>query len=701
MFLGLWWNDLWLACRGAARRPGFTLLVAVTLALGIGVNSAVFALLDGVLLRPLPYRDPARVVFLWQTFLSQNVLELEPTAFDYNAWHALRGVSELAMVRSDTFTLTGGDNPERVRGSRMTASLMPLLGIAPRLGRNFTAAEDFDGTAGVAILSDGLWRRRFGADDRVLGRIIQIDGESRTIVGVMPRGVSLPRPLAGDDDLWMPARLSAADRVSAVFHSQKILGRLAAGVSLEQASAELEAFAARMAAERPTHKQLGGRIVPVAEQTVRAIRPALLLIGGCVALLLLVASANAPPLLPARASNRRHETAIRSALGATRARLLSIAISESLVFAALGGVAGLFLGAAALRAVLPLFAGALPPAVPIDVDSRVALFTAATSILLAILFGIIVGLHGPGGRLVDQLKASSRTIAGSAARARNALVVAQVALAVLLLSAAGLMLTSVVKLSHVRPGFDASHLLTFRVALSGSNYTAAPARVAFTDDILARLEATPGVRRAALSSIIPFGGQRGANGFEIEGRPPAPGQTLIADQRHISPGYFQTMNIPIVQGRAFQPTDDARAEPVAIVNRAMAKRFWPNESPIDRRIRTTAGFDSGGWFRIVGVVDDVRHVSLSRDAVTEMYRPIAQTGMPIFTVVVRSDGEPAALAAATRAAVQAIDPDLPIYDVRTMEDRIAASFAQTRGTMLLLVVTAALASALSAIAIYG
>src|SRR3954466_7099084 len=297
MSLDLFRRDLSLAARNAFRRPAFTALVVLTLALGIGVNSAVFALLDGVLLRPLPYRDPSRLVFAWQTFPSQNIQELEPTAFDYDAWHALRGLSAIAMVRTDTFTLTGGDNPERVRGSRMTASLMPLLGIAPRLGRTFTPAEDLDGTAAVAILSDGLWRRRFGADDRVLGRIIQIDGESRTIVGVMPRGVSLPGPLAGDDDLWMPARLSAADRVSEVFHSQKILGRLAAGVSVDQASAELEAFAARMAAERPTHKQLGGRVVPVTEQTVRAIRPALLLIGGCVALLLLVASANASTLL--------------------------------------------------------------------------------------------------------------------------------------------------------------------------------------------------------------------------------------------------------------------------------------------------------------------------------------------------------------------------------------------------------------------
>jgi putative ABC transport system permease protein len=701
MSLDLLWRDLSLAARNAFRRPGFTVLVVLTLALGIGVNSAVFALLDAILLRPLPYRDPSRIVFAWQTFPSQNIQELEPTAYDYDVWHGLRSLSAIAMVRADSFTLTGDDNPERVRGSRVTSSLMPLLGISPRLGRNFTPDEDLDGTAPVAILSDGLWRRRFGADERVVGRIVQIDGESRTIVGVMPRGASLPGPLAGDDELWMPARLSPADRVTELYHSQKILGRLADGVPLEQASAEIEAFAARLAAERASHRRLGARLVPVGEQTTRAVRPTLLLIAGSVGLLLVVASANASTLLLARASNRRHELAVRTALGATRGRLLSLAIAESLVFATLGGAAGLFLGAWALRAALPLFAGSLPASIPIDIDGRVAVFTAAISAVLGLLFGVVVAMHRPDGRLVDVLKSSGRTIAGPAGRARGALVVAQVALAVVLLSAAGLMLNSVVKLSRVRPGFDADHLLTFRVALIGANYSAAPARTAFVSDLLARLQTAAGVQRAAVSSIVPFGGQRGANGFEIEGRPATPGQTLIADQRHISPGYFQTMNMRVAEGRGFLATDDARAEPVVIINRTLAKRYWPNESPIDRRLRTTAGFDSGSWFRVVGVVEDVRHVSLSRDPVTEMYRPIAQTAMSNFTVVVRTDRDPASFAPSARTGVHAIDPNLPIYDVRTMEDRIAGSFAQTRGTMVLLLVTAGLAAALSGVAIYG
>src|SRR3954463_1399391 len=528
MSLDLFRRDLSLAARNAFRRPGFTFLIVLTLALGIGVNSAVFALLDAVLLRPLPYRDPARIVFAWQTFPSQNVQELEPTAFDYNAWQSLRSFSAIAMARTDTFTLTGGDNPERVRGSRITSTMMPLLGIAPRFGRNFTAEEDLDGTAPVAILSDGLWRRRFGGDEQVVGRVVQIDGQPRTIVGVMPRGVSLPGPLAGEDDLWMPARLSPADRVTEVYHSQKILGRLAGGVTLEQASAELEAMAARLAAERPSHRNLGARLTPVTEQTVRSIRPALLLIAGSVGLLLLVASANASTLLLARASNRSHELAVRTALGATRGRILSLAIAESLVFATLGGVGGLLLGGWTLRGILPLFEGALPSSIAVNIDGRVAMFTAAMSGALGLMFGVIVALHRPDGRLVDMLKSSGRTVAGSGGRGRGALVVAQVALAVVLLSAAGLMLNSVVKLSRVRPGFDAGHLLTFKVALTGSNYAAAPSRIAFASDVVARLETTPAVRQAALSSVIPFGGTRNGNAFTIEGRPRKPGELQIA-----------------------------------------------------------------------------------------------------------------------------------------------------------------------------
>ena len=703
MHLELWLGDLRVAGRNAARRPGFTLLVALTLALGLGVNSAVFALLDAVLLKPLPYRDPSRLVFVWQTLPEHNVFELEATPFDYTAWHGVSSFSSLALIRRDAYTLDGDDDvPERVRGSRVTATLMPILGLTPQLGRAFTADEDADTAPPVVVLSNSLWRRRYGADVSVLGRSVRINAVPHTVVGVMPRGATLPGPLAGDDVVWLPARMTAAERAGAVSHNYTIVARLADGVPFTRAAAELETFAVRMSAEHPdTHRAIGARLVPVTEQTVRAIRPALLVIAGGVALLLLVACANAATLLIARAATRRHETAVRAALGASRSRLFSQALAECLVFSSLGGAAGLLLGRWSLRALLPLFAASLPAAASVDIDFRVALFALAVTLALSVAFACVVSLHGPGP-LANALNSSARTIAGGSGRSRTALVVAQVMLAVVLLSSAGLMLASVTRLSRVSPGFNPERVLTFKLALTGSTYAASESRVAFTADLMQRLAATAGVRGAALTSHIPFDGTRGANGVDIEGRPRAAGEpSIIIDQRHVTADYFQTMGMAMVSGRRFSNADDSRAERVTVINRTMAERYWPGASPIDRRVRLTAGFDSEAWFRIVGVVDDVRHVALSRDPVPEMYRPYSQAAVPTFTVVVRSIGDAAPLMPAIRSTVLAIDPGLPVYDVRTMDDRIAASFAQTRGTMLLLLTTAALAVALAAVAIYG
>ena len=319
MYLDLWWGDIRFAWRNAVRRPGFTLLVTLTLALGLGVNSAVFALVDAVLLRALPFRDPSRLVFVWQTLPQQNVFELEATPFDYTAWRGLRTLSSIAMTTYGSFTLTGGDaEPERVRGARMTASMMPTLGIAPAIGRGFTEAADLDDGPAVAILSDGLWRRRFGADRTILGRSVDIDGSPRIVIGVMPGSAILPGAPADDNELWLPMRMSPSERVNEISHSYTMIGRLAAGTTLAQASAELEAFATRMAAERPSHGRIGARLVSVEERSVRAVRPALLVALASVALLLLVAAANASTLLIARAANRRQELAVRAALGATR-----------------------------------------------------------------------------------------------------------------------------------------------------------------------------------------------------------------------------------------------------------------------------------------------------------------------------------------------------------------------------------------------
>ena len=706
MLLELLFADLRQALRNALRHPAFTALVVMTVALGIGINSAVFALVDGVLLRPLPYRDPAALVFVWQTLPSHQVYELEPTPFDYAAWHQVASFETVAMVLTDAFTIAdpeGDGQPERVRGARITASLLPMLGIAPQSGRAFTSAEDDDAAPAVAILGEGLWRRRFAADSHAIGRGIRINGTIHTIVGVMPPTARLPGHLAGNSDLWLPARMSAAERADAIRHDYTVLARLAPGVSIAAASREIGAFAQRMAAEHPdSHANVGARLTLVQEVTVRGIRPALLVISIGVALLLLVACANAATLLVARAAARRHEGAIRTALGATRQRLLATAMVEGALYASLGGVAGLILGSWMLNALVPLFVGSLPPSAVVGISVRVALFTAGLSVLLAAAFGIVVSAHQPR-QLTDALKASSRTTTGgtSVIRTRSTLVVAQVALAVVLLGTAGLMLNSVEKLSRVDPGFGADHVLSFRLSLTGGAFEAPSRRSAFARELIDRLRALPGVATAGLTSQIPFGGTRGANGVEIEGRPPVRGATLIVDQRHVTPDYFRTMQIPLLEGRGLAATDDERAEPVVVVNRAMARKYWPNDSAINRRVQVTAGFDGGHWLRIVGVVGDVRHISLTREVVPEMYRPYAQAAVPGFTVVVRTAGDAAAVAALARDAVHAVDPSMPLFDVRPMSERVASSFAQTRATMLLLVVIATLAAALAAVAIYG
>jgi putative ABC transport system permease protein len=709
MQLELWWNDVRLACRHAVKRPGFTVLVVMTLALGIGVNSAVFALIDAVLLRPLPYPQPERLVFIWETLPEHDVFELQPTPADYAAWGDAHSFQSVALVATDHFTVTGDGEPERVPGARCTASLFPLLGVSPRLGRAFATAEDRVDAAPVVILSDGLWRRRYGADPALVGRQIRIDGTPHTVVGVMPPDARLPGPLGGNDELWLPTLMTAQERTNAISHNYTVLGRLADRVGAAEASAEMQTWASTMAREHPeTHRGIGARVVPIVEDTVRSIKPALLVLMGGVGLLLLIAAANVCTLLLARASNRSREVAVRASLGASAGRLASLAITESVVLSALGALAGLTLGGWVLHALLPTFAESLPRVGAVEVGARVATVTVVLALALGVVFGLAVAAQRPTGALAPALKSGTRLPGGSGvAHTRQALVVAQVAFSVMLLAAAGLMVRSFVRLQSVQPGFSADHVLTFRLALPEGSYGTKAGRAAFVDELLGRLKSAPGVVSAALNSRLPLGGSRGANGVAIEGRlsgpsgPSAAGELLIADQREVTPEYFSAFKIPLLAGRPFTDHDGESAEPVTIINHAMAQAFWPGVDPLNKRVRVTAGPEAAGWTRIIGIAGDVRHTGLGRPPVPEMYRPYAQTPTFDFSVIVRTAGDPAAVAPLARGGVRQIDAMLPVYDVRTMDERIAGSFADMRATALLLLVTAALAAALASISIYG
>jgi putative ABC transport system permease protein len=704
MSIDCWRGDLRVAWRRCVSRPGFSLLVILTLALGFGGGAAVFAVADAVLLKPLPYREPARLVFLWQTLPRHNVFELEPTPADFVAWKThLKSVSEFALVQADSVTITGAGDAERVRAARVTASVFGVLGLTPHLGRAFDAAEDSVGAGAAAILSDGLWRRRFGADPAVIGRTIDVNGEPHAVVGILPPGALLPGPLAASSEPWLAGRFSAAEWANATSHNYTVFGRLTAGVTLAAAAAELEAFAASMAADDPeSYTGLGARLVTVTEDTVRGIRPALLVLVGGVLLLIVATCANVSTLLLVHASSRQQDAAVRTALGASRARLLTESSLHAAMLSAGGGAVGLWLGRVVLAGILPAIAASIPPHAAARIDGRIGLMSLVASIVIGASLGMLASAVGWSDRIAEALRGGSRASAAPhAARTRSALVVSQIALAVVLLATAGLMIRSLVRLTHVAPGFVADRVLTFRVSLEGARYDTAPSRSLLMDDVIRRFESQPGIERAAATSRLPLGGSRGANSVEIQGRPAAPGEMPIVDQRHVTPAYFQAMGIRRLDGRVFGPRDDDGTEQVAIVNRTMAQRFWPTGNPIDQRVRLAAGFDSGRWMRIVGVVDDVRHVALSRSPVAEMYRPYAQAPVRDLTVVLKTRGDPDAAAGAARATIQAVDRNLPVYDLRTMDERVAASFAQLRATMVLLAITAAIAASLAAVAIYG
>jgi len=485
-----------------------------------------------------------------------------------------------------------------------------------------------------------------------------------------------------------------------------VLGRLADRVVAAEASAEMQTWALTMAREHPeTHRGVGARVVPVVEDSVRSVKPALLVLMGGVGLLLLIAAANVCTLLLARASNQKREVAVRAALGASAGRLASLAITESVVLAALGALVGLTLGGWVLHALLPTFAESLPRVGAVEVDARVATVTVIVALALGVLFGLAVAAQRPGGALVPALKSGTRPPGGSgAARTRTALVVMQVAFSVMLLAAAGLMVRSFMRLQSVQPGFSADHVLTFRLALPEGGYGTKPGRTAFVDDLLTRLRSAPGVLSAAVNSRLPLGGSRGGNGVAIEGRPsgpPSEGELLIADQREVTPEYFNAFRIPLLAGRPFTDRDGESGEPVTIINHAMAQTFWPGVDPLNKRVKVTAGPEATGWTRIIGIAGDVRHTGLGRPPVPEMYRPYAQTPSFDFSVILRTAGDPAAVAPVARARVRQIDAMLPVYDIRTMDERIAGSFADIRATALLLLVTAALAAALASISIYG
>jgi putative ABC transport system permease protein len=707
-------RDLRVALRSLRRTPGFVAVVVLTLALGVGATTAVFSVVHAVLLRPPPYRAPEALVTVSHARRGpgggRGTAVSAPSFADYR--DRARVLTGVAVAAGWSPALTGRGEPERLHGGRVSAAYFATLGVPAALGRTPRPDEDRPGRSQVVVLSDALWRRRFGASPAALGAAVQLDGARYDVVGVMPPGFR--DPFAREAELWTPLAL-APDQLAGPARTDewlRLVARLRPGVTVERARAELAALAAQLRREDPGDLPATWTlaVTPLSDLAAGAARPVLLVLLGAVGCVLLVACANVANLLLARAAGRAREVAVRAAVGASRARVARQLLAESLALAGAGGAAGLLLAAGAVRA----FAAAAPAdllgadalAGGVGVNGAVLAFTLGVTALTGVLFGVAPAVQASRADVRGVLRAGARGATADRGRqaVRRALVVAQVALALTLLVGAGLLAQSFARLRGVAPGFDPARVLTLTLTLPPATYPRDPQRTAFYDRLLPALAAVPGVRAAGVTSVLPFGGGWYTSALAIEGQPtPADGSGPSGDVRVVSPDFFAALRVPLLRGRVFTARDGPDAPRVAVVDAELARRYWPGGSPIGTRVARRPGPGAPTqWYTVVGVVGHTAHEGLGAAARVQVYLPYAQDGPPpTMAVAVRTAGEPAAAAAAVRRAVAAVDPALPVADVRPLEARVAASLGQRRLTAALLAAFAAAALALAAAGIYG
>jgi putative ABC transport system permease protein len=704
------WQDLRYGVRLLSKRPGFTLIAVLTLALGIGANTTIFSVVNSVLLRPLPYHDSERLVMIWQTFLKEGWPQVPVTALDFADIKAQsRSFDEMAtaFLDKEDYSLTGAGEAEQVSGMAISANLFDLLGAQPALGRNFLADEDQTAHDPVVILSHGLWQRKFGADPQVIGKTINLDSHLYTIVGVMPAGFEFPPPVrrgllnvSASRDLWVPHVIAQPNRNS---HSLAVIARLKSSVTIAQADAEIVTIAQQLEQQYPaTNSGTGAFLSSMHAQVVQNVRPALWLLLGAVGFVLLIACANLASLLLTRATARRREMAVRAALGANRSDLLRQLLVENLLLAIAGGGLGLLLALWGIDLLRALNLGNLPRLAEVGIAPRVFAFTALVSLLTGLLFGLAPALHASRVNLSESLKLSARSLAGAASgRLRSLLVIAEVALALVLLVGAGLLIRSFDHLMNVDPGFDSHNLLTAGIRLPGLRYPNDAEIAAFNQQLVQRVERLPGVVSVGTVNSLPITGFQAKTGIFIEGRPAATSiaELPMVNQRVVSPGYFKTMGIRIVKGRAFSDEDRRDTLRVALINEALAQRYFADEDPIGKRIKIDS--EEAPWSQIVGVVGDVRHAGLTEKIEPETFVPYTQDSWPVMALVVRTTNDPARLAAAVRDEVWAIDKEQPVFNVKTMDEILANSLAAQRFNLILLGSFAAVALLMATMGVYG
>jgi putative ABC transport system permease protein len=699
-------RDVRYGLRTLARTPGLTAAMVFVLALGIAASTAVFSVVNAVLLRPLPYDASDRIVVM----LHRDRNPVAPA--NYLDWRrAAKSFERMGAAEVWGPNLTGDDNPERVRGIRVTADILPMLGVAPALGRSLLEGEDRAGSDHVLLLGHELWQSRYAGDPGVVGRAITLDGEAYTVVGVMPPGFAFPHFWAQGSQIWAPLSLEerAANRGGS---SLRVFGRLSPGVTVDQARAEMAAITARLETEFPgTNRDLTVR--SLIDVVVGDVRPALLVLLGAVGFVLLVTCANVAHMLLARAATRRKEIALRAALGASRTRILRQLLTESLILALTGGAAGLLLARGGIRALVALAPPGLPRLETVALDGSVLAFALAVSLATGLAFGIVPALQATRRDLGDSLREGERGSTGGGGRGglRSALVASETALALVLLVGAGLMIRSFVALQAVDPGFDRRNVLSLVVSVAGTASAEPSRRSAFFEDVVRDAAALPGVTSASAINHLPLAGDIWGWPFRVEGRPaPKEGEEEFATYRVVLPGYFRTMGIPLRRGRDVSDQDRAGAPGVVVVNEALAARHWPGEDPIGKRLALADREPAPTWLTVVGVVKDTVRGRWGAPPEDELFLPYPQVKKYVedpsshfayLTLVVRTVGDPAALAPALRSAVWARERNAPISEVRVLEEVVEEATARPRFYVVLLGAFAGVALALAAIGIYA
>jgi len=698
-------QDLRYAFRLLAKSPAFTAIAILTLALGIGANTAIFSVVNAVLLRPLAFRNPARLVIVAE----KSPFPTISTSYEnYVDWRdQSRSFESMEATRGTGMSLTGAGEPELLLARMATAGLFPLLGVEAHMGRTFLPEEDRAGGAPVALLSYGLWQRRFGGSREIIGKAVTLSSQPYTVVGVLPAGFQILQPA----DVFVPFKPWAAtlpdDRN---WHPGIIaVARLKPGVPREQARAEMIGITKRLEQQYPDFNTgTSADVVGLQEQMVQNVRPALILLLGAVSLVLLIACVNVANLLLARAASRGKEVAIRTAMGAGRARVVRQLLTESVLLSLGGGLLGLFLAWASLGPLLKISAGSVPQVIPIELDRSVLFFTFLISLVTGLVFGIVPALRTAGLDLRGTLNENSRgsTSGPGHHRLRGVLVASEMALAVLLLVGSGLLLRSFSRLQDVPPGFQSDHLLVADIPLSQTAYAKPEQRYQFFDRLVERAKVLPGVRSAGAASFLPVSGGGSIIHFNIAGHPPkTPHDYVAAGYRTVTPNYLETLGVPLLQGRLLTPADNEKTPAVAVINASMAKTHFAGENPLGKRIQLgTAPDKDVPTMEIVGVVGDVRP-GLGVDPQTEMYLPYRQADLvlPVFqlSLVLRTAASPQLQTSALRSALAEIDPNQPLVNVRTMEDNIATTVAQPRFRTWLIGIFAAVALVLAAVGVYG